>query len=61
MDDDLDMAFRSLSLGVVRFEITFDGVYRHIPADRVKVLDRIVRFQPYGYTTVDTDSKRPFT
>ena len=49
--DNLSVAFRSLSLGDVRTRVTFTGVYKHIPRDRVRVLDRIVRFQPYGYTT----------
>ena len=50
-DNDLNLAFHSLNLGVVQFKVIFDGVFRHISRERIRVLDRIVRFQPYGYTT----------
>ena len=52
MAEDLHMDFWSLSLNDdVQFEVTLDGVYQHISAERVKLLDRLARFQSYGYTT----------
>ena len=52
MGDGLDVNFWRLSLeDDVLFEITLDGVYQHISAERVKLLDRLARFQYYGYTT----------
>ena len=53
MEDELHLDFCSLSLTEVRFEITLEGVFKHISQDRVKLLDRLARFQEYGYTTTD--------
>lgn len=51
MDNDLDLDLCCLTLNEVVFEVTLDGVYKHISEERIKQLDRLARFQPYGYTT----------
>lgn len=34
-----------------KFYITFDGIYKYFTVEKVIKLDRIARFNPYGYTT----------
>lgn len=51
--------FESLSLeDNVQFIVILDGAEKHISKDRLRVLDRLARFQPYGYTTTGEDFDR---
>lgn len=52
--DDLCRELTSLSL--IDTKVAFEGVQRHIPRWRLRELDRIVRFFPYGYTTTPEDT-----
>ena len=55
---DLCLLLESLDLHrEVTVTVTLDGVYNHIPEWRVRQLDRIARFYPYGYTTTPFDSE----
>lgn len=43
--------FDSLDLSETVVTITLEGVNKHFSIEKIKFLDRIARFQPYGYTT----------
>lgn len=46
---DLSEEFESLNLFETKFMVTLSGIHKHIPPERIRILDRIARF--YGHTT----------
>lgn len=55
---DVSAAFERLSVAVEpEFTVTLEGVYLHISADRVRILDRLARF--HGHTTTGEDLSQP--
>ncbi len=61
MQNCVEDAFEKLTIeNDVKFTVTFTRVETHFSNDKVRMLERLVRFhQPNGYTTAGKDSENP--
>ena len=58
MQNCVEDAFEKLTLeNEIKFIVTFTRAQTHFSNDKVRMLERLVRFQPNGYTTTGKDSE----
>ena len=54
MEQSLCKSFQQCSIQQpISFCVSLENAHKHIPYERLKILNRLARFQPYGYTTID--------
>ena len=52
MEEEVTKLFQQCFISdFVEFIVRFEDASKHIDPERLKLLDRIARFQPYGYIT----------